>query len=129
MEGSEDNRLARFLESLRDSYDIIIIDGPPVLEVTEARLLAGIVDRVLFAVRWGKTRADVACNALQSLQRDASSGLRIGSSTWAVVTRVDIEQHAKYRFGDALEFYVRSQSLAGIPPTASPRRQKTRSDV
>ena len=107
-----DNRLARFLETLRESYDLIIIDGPAVLEVTEARLLAGIVDRVLFAVRWGETRADVASNALQSLQRDASSSLRIGSNTWAVVTRVDIEQHASYRFGDALEFYVRRQRLA-----------------
>jgi Mrp family chromosome partitioning ATPase/capsular polysaccharide biosynthesis protein len=107
-----DNRLARLLESLRESYDLIVIDGPPVLEMTEARLLASIVDRVLFAVRWGKARADVAYNALQSLKRDASSGLRIGSNTWAVVTRVDIEQHARYRFGDALEFYIRRQSRA-----------------
>ena len=78
--------------------------------MTEARLLAGIVDRVLFAVQWGKTRAEVAHNALQSLQRDASSGVRIGSSIWAVVTRVDIREHARYRFGDALEFYVRRQN-------------------
>jgi Mrp family chromosome partitioning ATPase len=101
-----DNRMMRLIERLRKNYDLIIIDGPSVLEVAEARLLAAFVDKVLFAVRWGKTRAEVAYNALQALQRDTSSGLLIGATVWAVVTRVDINQHAKYHFGDALEFYV-----------------------
>ena len=96
-----------------------MIDGPPVLEMTEARLLAGIVDRVLFAVQWGKTRAEIARNALQSLQRDTSSGVRIGASIWAVVTRVDIKEHARYHFGDALEFYVRRQGSKGQSPHAA----------
>ena len=114
-----DNRLARLLENLRESYDLIVIDGPPVLEMTEARLLAGIVDRVLFAVQWGKTRAEIARNGLQSLQRDTSSGVRIGASIWAVVTRVDIKEHARYHFGDALEFYVRRQGSKGQSPHAA----------
>jgi polysaccharide biosynthesis transport protein len=101
-----DNRMARLIERLRENYDLIIIDGPSVLEATEARLLAVFVDRILFAVRWGKTHAEVAYNALQSLQRNASQGHMISANVWAVVTRVDIHQHAKYHFGDALEFYV-----------------------
>jgi polysaccharide biosynthesis transport protein len=63
--GGQVNRLLR---QLRDSYDCVVIDGPPLLAVAEARLLAAMADKVLLAVKWASTRRDVA--------RDVSSLLR-----------------------------------------------------
>ncbi|MFQ5623782.1 MAG: CpsD/CapB family tyrosine-protein kinase, partial [Paracoccaceae bacterium] len=40
---------------LKQRYDFIVIDAPPVLPVPDARLLAGSADAVLYAVRWKKT--------------------------------------------------------------------------
>ena len=37
----------RLLGHLRDSYDCIVIDSPPLLAVAEARLLAAMADKVL----------------------------------------------------------------------------------
>jgi len=61
-------QMPRLLHQLRESYDCVIVDGPPLLSVTEARLLGSMVDKVLFVVKWGSTRPEVARNALNLLR-------------------------------------------------------------
>jgi capsular exopolysaccharide synthesis family protein len=48
------------LKTLRDFYDVIVIDTPPLLRVTDAALLASQADGALLVVRIGKTtREDI----------------------------------------------------------------------
>jgi capsular exopolysaccharide synthesis family protein len=47
--------MATLLAKLRDSYDIILIDSPPVLAVADANILAPNVDGVILVYRVGKT--------------------------------------------------------------------------
>ncbi|MBN9561507.1 MAG: AAA family ATPase [Alphaproteobacteria bacterium] len=97
-------QLPRLIRSLRAQYDLVVIDGPPLLAVTEAQLLTAMVDRVLFAVRWGTTRQDVAQNALNLLRDPRLLGDELVSEMIAaVVTQVDLRRHARYRFGDTGE--------------------------
>jgi polysaccharide biosynthesis transport protein len=97
-------QLPRLIRSLRAQYDLVVIDGPPLLAVTEAQLLTAMVDRVLLAVQWGKTRQDVAQNALNLLRDPRLLGDKLVSEMIAaVVTQVDLRRHARYRFGDAGE--------------------------
>lgn len=49
-------RFARLIESLRDRYDHILIDAPPVLESADARALAPVCDAVLYLVQTRSTR-------------------------------------------------------------------------
>ncbi|GEM_PF-442115 len=101
-----DDRMAQVLNRLRELYDLVIIDSPPVLAVTETRLLAGLVDKILFVVKWGSTRRDIAQNALNILR---SSGLMTGERLGvadAVITQVDLKRHADYRYGDIGESAV-----------------------
>ena len=101
-------QLPRLIRSLRDQYDLVVIDGPPLLAVIEARLLTALADRILFAVQWGTTRQDVALNALNLLRDPRLLGDELVSETIAaVVTQVDLRRHAKYRFGDAGESLMR----------------------
>jgi uncharacterized protein involved in exopolysaccharide biosynthesis/Mrp family chromosome partitioning ATPase len=94
------------IRQLRERYDHVIIDGPPVLGAVEARLLPTIADRLLFVVKWGSTRREVIQNAL-SLLRDFG-GLNKDRSDFAmaILTQVDLKKHARYRFGDVGEFLV-----------------------
>jgi uncharacterized protein involved in exopolysaccharide biosynthesis len=61
-------RVLPLLRELRDTYDTVIIDGPPVLGTSETRLLASMVDRVVFVVKWGSTMRDSAREALNQLR-------------------------------------------------------------
>ncbi|HEX6882194.1 MAG TPA: polysaccharide biosynthesis tyrosine autokinase [Planctomycetota bacterium] len=49
--------LVQLLASLRESYECIVIDAPPVLETSEARVLASQADAVVFVLRLEVSRA------------------------------------------------------------------------
>lgn len=95
------------LRELQGSYDCIVIDGGPLLSATEARLLASMVDKVLFAVRWGSTPREVAQNALELLRRSGFGEGDLKDAVAAVITQVDLEKHARYRYGDFSENLLR----------------------
>jgi capsular exopolysaccharide synthesis family protein len=59
--------MAALLESLAEDYDIVVIDAPPLLPVTDAAVLSALADGALLVVRHGKTRRDEADRALQAL--------------------------------------------------------------
>lgn len=55
------------LDQLRQDYDHIIIDSPPVMTAPETRLLAQHADAVIYAVRWAKTPMALVNRGLQAL--------------------------------------------------------------
>jgi succinoglycan biosynthesis transport protein ExoP len=59
--------LRRVLDGLRDSFDLIVIDTPPVLVSADAPILAPLVDGVLLVVRAGQTEAEPAMRAYEQL--------------------------------------------------------------
>jgi succinoglycan biosynthesis transport protein ExoP len=63
--GSE--TMKRLLSGLKDRYDFILIDSPPVMAVADALLLSRMVDSVLFVVRSTVTPRSVARDARQKL--------------------------------------------------------------
>src|SRR5690606_38505826 len=56
------------LADLRTRYDIVIIDAPPLLPVTDAALLGRQSDGVLLVVRHGKTTRDQLSHAVERLE-------------------------------------------------------------
>ncbi|MDB9715618.1 polysaccharide biosynthesis tyrosine autokinase [Amylibacter sp.] len=48
-------RFPKLLTKLREYYDYIIIDSPPVLSVPDARLISTISDISIYIVKWNKT--------------------------------------------------------------------------
>lgn len=51
----QSRRFSDLITRLRETYDHIIIDSPPVLAVPDARVLSRYADATIFAVRWGHT--------------------------------------------------------------------------
>ena len=95
-----DEHVPNLLRQLEGRYDCVVIDSGPLLSATEARLLASMVDKVLFAIRWGSTPREVAQNALGLLRSSAPEGKDLRGSIAAVITQVDLEMHARYWYGD-----------------------------
>jgi polysaccharide biosynthesis transport protein len=100
-------QMPRLVRQLRESYDCVIIDGPPVLGSVEARLLPPIVDKLLLVVKWGSTRREVAQNALSLLRDSRCLDKDRSDLAVAIVTQVDLKRHARYRYGDVGEFLVK----------------------
>jgi polysaccharide biosynthesis transport protein len=55
------------LEQWQESYDVILIDTPPILGLSDARLIASQTDGVLLVIRLNKTSKDHVYSALDSL--------------------------------------------------------------
>lgn len=61
--------LDRVLQLLREQADMVLLDAPPVLGVTDAAVLGAKADGVLLVVRAGKTRRDHAERARDLLEK------------------------------------------------------------
>jgi capsular exopolysaccharide synthesis family protein len=60
--------MATVLQDLKDEFDIIIIDTPPLLPVTDAAVVAAQADGTVLVARHGRTRVGQVRTAVQALR-------------------------------------------------------------
>jgi Mrp family chromosome partitioning ATPase len=94
----ESPRLRQLFAELRERFDLIVVNAPPILPVHDAKSLARLADGALLVLRWGRTTPEVARIAVEMF----GEGI-IG----AVVNRVDYRKHARRGYGDAIEHSAR----------------------
>jgi len=58
----DSKKMKKLLENWKQKYDVVILDSPPFLSVSDATVLSKIVDGLLFVTAYGETRR-------QSLER------------------------------------------------------------
>lgn len=61
-------KMTLMLEELKEQYDVIFIDAPPTLAVTDAQIIATKCDGVLLVLDSGKVKRDLALKAKASLE-------------------------------------------------------------
>lgn len=81
------------IADFKEDYDLILIDAPPVLPVSDARILAKLTDALVYIVKWNDTPRDIVRHGLSAL---TSIGIHISG---LVLTQVDREKQKKYGFG------------------------------
>lgn len=67
MLGSE--KMKNLIDELKEIYDYILIDSPPVLAVTDAQIISTKVDGVIFVSRYGVTKKDKIALAKSQLSK------------------------------------------------------------
>jgi polysaccharide biosynthesis transport protein len=92
-------KMGRLFEELRKRYDAIVVDAPPALGTTDAKIAALWADAVVFVVRWHETPASVALSGLHALRKNQIP------VTGAVLTQVDLRHHVKYGYDDVGQYY------------------------
>ena len=60
--------MEKLLGDLRESFDVVILDAPPLLPVTDAALLAAQADGAIIVVRHGKTTRDQLAHAIERVE-------------------------------------------------------------
>ena len=93
------NGLTGLIERLRETYDVVVIDCPPVLPLADAQMLAQFADRTVFCVRWDKTPRESVVSALRMLL-DVNANI-----AGTLLTRVNVRKHARYGYGDIGHYY------------------------
>lgn len=86
-------RFMAFIEHVRQVYDHVIIDTPPVLVVPDARIIGLTVDATIYTVRWDSTSRTQVRDGLRQL---SSVGVRI---TGLVLSQIDARRMKSYGYG------------------------------
>ncbi len=89
------------LEKLKTDYDLVLVDSPPLLLVSDARVLGEICDKLVLVVRWEQTPRQAAQEAVHRLRQFEIDVAGV------VLARVDVKRDAEYYYGDS---YYRSAS-------------------
>ncbi len=84
------NAMVGMLGELSETYDRIIIDSPPLVAVTDAIVLSGVVDGTVLVLRANSTSKDVARTGVSHLKAVNANMLGI------ILNRVDLEKNAYY---------------------------------
>ncbi len=77
---------------LREKYDVILVDTPPVLSVADTRIVSKFADTVLYAVRWRRTPRDAVRQGIEQLYRDNINVAGV------VVTQVNFRKLSEYGY-------------------------------
>jgi capsular exopolysaccharide synthesis family protein len=89
----DSRRFATLLEDLAESYSLIVLDGPPVLPVSDALVMSKYAHSTILVVQWRATPRDVAAQAVKVL-RTVNAPL-VG----VMLNKIDLSKVSQYEAG------------------------------
>jgi len=102
----ESHAMKAALATFADRYDLVLLDSPPVMAVSDARIIAQLADYTIFIVHWAKTPRDVVKSAVSAL-------LGVTDRVGIVINKVNLAKHAMYEYGDYGDYYSRYRGYYG----------------
>ena len=60
--------MRQMIAGVRDKFDLVILDGPPILGLADALILGNAVDRLLLVIQAGSTERSVVKTAVKRLR-------------------------------------------------------------
>lgn len=94
-------RMTALMAALRERYDLVVLDLPPVFALAEAQVLARAAEATLLCIRWDATPRRVVVAAMELLDQ---AGIHVAGT---VLTRVDGARHARAGFADSELYHPR----------------------
>jgi capsular exopolysaccharide synthesis family protein len=86
-------RMEELLKRMRQEFDAVLIDTPPMLQIPDARVLGKLADGVILVLRAGQTMRDAAHAATQRLMEDGSNVMGTVLNDW------DAKKAGGYSYG------------------------------
>lgn len=93
-------QMLQLVDELRRRFDLVILDTPPVILVTETRAVARCADAVLLLAHWRRTPRALVQTALRLL---AGAGVKLAG---VALTQVDLRRPASIDPGDPTAYYL-----------------------
>jgi succinoglycan biosynthesis transport protein ExoP len=96
------DKMQTLMDELRDAFDLVFLDTPPLMAISDPRVLVPFADYIVFLIQWEKTERDLAAVALNLLPADARTGV--------VLSQVNLRRHAQYGYADNGAYYSKYSS-------------------
>lgn len=96
------SRMLELIQRLRADFDSILIDTPPMLNISDARILGRLVDAAILVFRAGKTSRDVALASKRRLTEDGIPVIGTILNGW------DLKSLNRYGYGSSYSPYESS---------------------
>lgn len=93
----QSNKVKELLKKLRTMYDVIVVDSPPVLSVTDAFAISNLVDGLLYVVAYNQTKKEDAKSGIDQL-RDTEARI-LGSVFANVDPKIAGSYYGYYYYG------------------------------
>lgn len=94
------DRFARLIAALRKIYDVVLLDAPAAMAVTDPLVLARHADLTIYNVVWNDTPRDVIESGLRTVRAAARGPIAL------VLNKVDLKAQAAYGYGDVRYEYM-----------------------
>jgi receptor protein-tyrosine kinase len=94
------DRLGEVIARLREIFDTIIIDTPPMGYLSDARVVGRLADAAILVIRSGQTTKDSALRAKQRLTEDGIHVLGIVLNRWEPQSKRQYESYYSYHEDD-----------------------------
>jgi len=82
--------MRKFLDRMRQSYDLVVLDTSPLLAASDAAVLSRLADTTVLLVQWGVTPRAITLHALRILAREGAN------LAGTVLSRVDLRRYRSY---------------------------------
>jgi Mrp family chromosome partitioning ATPase len=90
----ESHRFADYIAEMRQDFDFIFIDTPPVLAVPDDRVIAKNSDSVIFCVRWNKRARETVVVGLRFFEQ---VNVKVAG---LVLSQVNVNKMARYGYSN-----------------------------
>ena len=106
--------MASLMERFRDEFDIVVIDTPPILPVTDAAVVAAVADGAVMVTRAGRTAQARVRTALANLRAVDARVLGCVLNMQRIKGNVDYHYYSYSRDGEHRRVTRRGRELPGV---------------
>jgi len=106
-----ERRMKPILLSLKDEFDYVVVDTPPILPIVDINYLAELFDGMLMVIRAGKTSRDIIQASLEQLDSKNVIGIVFNG------TRLQLSSRYKYEYYSYYSPYAKKDAKKGSSQT------------
>ena len=106
-------RMSELIQDVKQRFDLVLVDSPPILGVSDASVLASEVDLTIIVVQHRKLPRNMLLRVKQAVEN--VGGHVIG----VVLNNVDVRSDSQYQYYTSYYTYYAPAELQGGPPVAA----------
>ncbi len=108
-------RMSELVQDVKQRFDLVLVDSPPILGVSDASVLASEVDLTMIVVQHRKLPRNMLLRVKQAVENVG------GNVIGVVLNNVDVRSDSQYQYYTSYyTYYAPAEGQAGPAPAASP---------